>query len=240
MSSKSQCLYPLTTLPIIAKSSGDFLEIRFSNNNDIKNIYYFNNDPNLVKHASKQILTKEENNWLLKVPLVENYGEFKTIKGVLSINNDENYLIEENFEIGISSTSSISFFQAVIFAFIGGLILNLMPCVFPIISLKILSFVALGNESSHFSAGADLSVIFLAAIEQEYEELNFFMKMFQNTMMKLRYSSIPVIGAPHGYTLGGGCEVCLHCDKLIAYSVDIRMLDVHARNSVKLFKELIK
>ena len=44
------------------------------------------------------------------------------------------------------------------------------------------------------------------------------MKMFQNTMMKLRYSSIPVIGAPHGYTLGGGCEVCLHCDKLIAYS----------------------
>ena len=78
--------------------------------------------------------------------------------------------------------------------------------------------LVLGNESSHFSAGADLSVIFLAAIEQEYDELNFFMKMFQNTMMKLRYSSIPVIGAPHGYTLGGGCEVCLHCDKLIAYS----------------------
>ena len=78
----------------------------------------------------------------------DSYEDFKTIKGVLSINNDENYLIEENFEIGISNTSSISFFQAVIFAFIGGLILNLMPCVFPIISLKILSFVALGNESS--------------------------------------------------------------------------------------------
>ena len=78
--------------------------------------------------------------------------------------------------------------------------------------------LVLGNESDHFSAGADIGVIFLAAIEQEYDELNFFMKMFQNTMMKLRYSSIPVIGAPHGYTLGGGCEVCLHCDKLIAYS----------------------
>ena len=78
--------------------------------------------------------------------------------------------------------------------------------------------LVLGNESDHFSAGADISVIFLAAIEQEYDEINFFMKMFQNTMMKLRYSSIPVIGAPHGYTLGGGCEVCLHCDKLIAYS----------------------
>ena len=78
--------------------------------------------------------------------------------------------------------------------------------------------LVLGNESDHFSAGADISVIFLAAIEQEYDEINFFMKMFQNTMMKLRYSSIPVIGAPHGYTLGGGCEVCLHCDKLISYS----------------------
>ena len=78
--------------------------------------------------------------------------------------------------------------------------------------------LVLGNESPHFSAGADISVIFLAAVEQEYDELNYFMKMFQNTMMKLRYSSIPVIGAPHGYTLGGGCEVCLHCDKLIAYS----------------------
>lgn len=78
--------------------------------------------------------------------------------------------------------------------------------------------LVLGNESPHFSAGADISVIFLASVEQEYDELNYFMKMFQNTMMKLRYSSIPVIGAPHGYTLGGGCEVCLHCDKLVAYS----------------------
>ena len=78
--------------------------------------------------------------------------------------------------------------------------------------------LVIGNESDHFSAGADISVVFLAAIEQEYDELNFFMKLFQDTMMKLRYSSIPVIGAPHGYTLGGGCELCLHCDKIVAYS----------------------
>ena len=61
-------------------------------------------------------------------------------------------------------------------------------------------------------------MIFLMAIEQEYDELNFAMKLFQDTMMKLRYSTIPVVAAPHGYTLGGGCELCLHCDKILAYS----------------------
>ena len=78
--------------------------------------------------------------------------------------------------------------------------------------------IVIGNEGQHFSAGADLSMIFLMAIEQEYDELNFAMKLFQDTMMKLRYSRIPVIAAPHGYTLGGGCELCLHCDKILAYS----------------------
>ena len=78
--------------------------------------------------------------------------------------------------------------------------------------------IVIGNEGQHFSAGADLSMIFLMAIEQEYDELNFAMKLFQDTMMKLRYSTIPVVAAPHGYTLGGGCELCLHCDKILAYS----------------------
>ena len=78
--------------------------------------------------------------------------------------------------------------------------------------------MVIGNEGSHFSAGANLGAIFMAAAEQEYDEINLAIKFFQDSMMKLRYSSIPVIGAPHGYTLGGGCEVCLHCDKLVAYS----------------------
>ena len=78
--------------------------------------------------------------------------------------------------------------------------------------------LVIGNDGQHFSAGADLGMIFMMSVEQEYEELNFAMKLFQDTMMKLRYSSVPVIAAPHGYTLGGGCELCLHCDKVLAYS----------------------
>ena len=55
-------------------------------------------------------------------------------------------------------------------------------------------------------------MIFLLSIEQEYDELNHVMKIFQDTMMRLRYSAIPVVAAPHGYTLGGGCEFTLHAD----------------------------
>ena len=78
--------------------------------------------------------------------------------------------------------------------------------------------LVIGNEGSHFSAGADISMIFLLSIEQEYDELNHVMKIFQDTMMRLRYSSIPVVAAPHGYTLGGGCELCLQCDAVVPYS----------------------
>lgn len=56
----------------------------------------------------------------------------------------------------------------------------------------------------------------MMAVEQEYDELNFAIKMFQDTMMRMRYSSIPVIAAPHGMTLGGGCELSMHADKVVA------------------------
>jgi 3-hydroxyacyl-CoA dehydrogenase len=78
--------------------------------------------------------------------------------------------------------------------------------------------VVIGNEGQHFSAGADISMIFLMAVEQEYDELHYAMKLFQDTMMRMRYSSIPVVAAPHGYTFGGACELCLHCDRVIAHS----------------------
>ena len=78
--------------------------------------------------------------------------------------------------------------------------------------------IVIGNEGSHFSAGANLGAIFMASAEQEYDEINFAIKFFQDSMMKLRYSSIPVIAAPHGLTLGGGCEVTMHSDKAVVYS----------------------
>lgn len=76
----------------------------------------------------------------------------------------------------------------------------------------------ISNEGEHFSAGANVGMIYMFAIEQELEELDMAVQWFQKTTMRLRYSSIPVIAAPHGMTLGGGCEVCMHADKVIAHA----------------------
>ncbi len=78
--------------------------------------------------------------------------------------------------------------------------------------------IVVSNEAEHFSAGANVGMIFMMAVEQEWDELNYAVQMFQKTMMRLRYSSIPVIAAPHGMTLGGGCELCMHSDKVIAHA----------------------
>ena len=78
--------------------------------------------------------------------------------------------------------------------------------------------VVIANEGANFSAGANVGILFMLAAEQEYEELEMAVREFQNTTMRLRYSSIPVVAAPHGMTLGGGCEICLHADKVIAHA----------------------
>ncbi len=78
--------------------------------------------------------------------------------------------------------------------------------------------VIVHNEADHFSAGANVGMIFMMAVEQEWDELNYAVQMFQNTMMRLRYSSIPVIACPHGMALGGGCELSMHSDKVIAHA----------------------
>ena len=78
--------------------------------------------------------------------------------------------------------------------------------------------LVISNEGANFSAGANVAMIFMMAVEQEYDELDFAIRAFQNTMMRVRYSSIPVVVAPHNLTLGGGCELCLHADKVIAHA----------------------
>ncbi|MDX1954982.1 MAG: 3-hydroxyacyl-CoA dehydrogenase NAD-binding domain-containing protein [Chitinophagaceae bacterium] len=73
--------------------------------------------------------------------------------------------------------------------------------------------LVIANEGPNFSAGANVGMIFMLAIDQEYDELDLAIRMFQQTMMRVRYSGIPVVTAPHGLTLGGGCELNLHADK---------------------------
>ncbi len=76
--------------------------------------------------------------------------------------------------------------------------------------------VILGNQAANFSVGANLAMAFMLAIEQEYDELNMATKMFQDTVMRLRYSSVPTLITPRGMTFGGACEMSLHADKVVA------------------------
>jgi 3-hydroxyacyl-CoA dehydrogenase len=78
--------------------------------------------------------------------------------------------------------------------------------------------LVVGNEGPNFSAGANLAMLFMFACEQEYDEINLMIAQFQNTMMRARYSSIPVVAATSGMALGGGCEFSLHADHIQAHA----------------------
>jgi 3-hydroxyacyl-CoA dehydrogenase len=78
--------------------------------------------------------------------------------------------------------------------------------------------LVISNTGGNFSAGANVGMIFMMAVEQDYDELNFAVKAFQDTMMRVRYSNIPVIVAPHNMALGGGCELSMHSDKVVAHA----------------------
>ena len=72
--------------------------------------------------------------------------------------------------------------------------------------------LVIGNGADNFSVGANLMMIAQLAYQQEFEELNMAVNLFQQSVMRLRYSSIPVIAATQGYVFGGGCETVMHCD----------------------------
>jgi 3-hydroxyacyl-CoA dehydrogenase len=76
--------------------------------------------------------------------------------------------------------------------------------------------LVIGNDAPHFSAGANLMMMLMLAFEQEFDELNLAISTFQNTVARARFSSIPVVVAPHGMTLGGGCELTMHGDRAVA------------------------
>lgn len=79
--------------------------------------------------------------------------------------------------------------------------------------------LVVGNDSNDaYSAGANLAMLFMFAIEQDFDEINMVIAQFQQTMMRARYSSIPVVTAPHSLALGGGCELNLHADKIVAHA----------------------
>lgn len=78
--------------------------------------------------------------------------------------------------------------------------------------------LVIGNEGPNFSAGANLAMLFMFAGDQDYDEINLMIAQFQNTMKRARFSSVPVVSAPSGMALGGGCELSLHCDAIQAHA----------------------
>ena len=72
--------------------------------------------------------------------------------------------------------------------------------------------LVIGNNATNFSVGANLMMIAMMAYDQEFEELNMAVNLFQQTTMRCRYSAIPVVAATQGYTFGGGVETLMHCD----------------------------
>ena len=135
---------PSVFLPIKASIEDNNLEIRFTFEKEIKEIYFFPDENSSIDYSSKQNFYKNDDSYFLSINLFNE--DLQKISGVLDINGT-GYKIA-NSQIENLNEGSLSLITALIFALLGGLILNLMPCVFPVISLKVLSFVSMGGSSS--------------------------------------------------------------------------------------------
>ena len=134
---------PSKSLPIKTSLNDNNLEIRFTFEKEIKEIYFFPDENNSIDYSSKQNFYKKDDGYFLSIKLFND--EFQNVSGVLDIDGTGYNVSNGKFED--FNEEGLSLITALIFALIGGLILNLMPCVFPVISLKVLSFVSMGGSS---------------------------------------------------------------------------------------------
>jgi len=134
---------PSKSLPITTSINDNNLEIRFTFEKEIKEIYFFPDENNSIDYSSKQNFYKKDDDYFLSIKLFND--EFQNVSGVLDIDGTGYNVSNGTFED--FNEEGLSLITALIFALIGGLILNLMPCVFPVISLKVLSFVSMGGSS---------------------------------------------------------------------------------------------
>ena len=134
---------PSKSLPITTSLNDNNLEIKFTFEKEIKEIYFFPDENNSIDYSSKQNFYKKDDGYFLSIKLFNN--EFQNVSGVLDIDGTGYNVSNGSFED--LNEEGLSLITALIFALIGGLILNLMPCVFPVISLKVLSFVSMGGSS---------------------------------------------------------------------------------------------
>ncbi|MDA8614336.1 protein-disulfide reductase DsbD family protein [Gammaproteobacteria bacterium] len=136
-----QAISALPTKLITTKSyvNADELKVTFRSPKEFSSAYIFPRQSNLFAYTPNQAITKiDENIYEITLPLVQD--EIESFSGIISLDG-QGFQFEEQ----IASAGGMSLWQAFFFALIGGLILNLMPCVFPVISLKVLSFVSMGG-----------------------------------------------------------------------------------------------
>ena len=159
---------PSKSLPITTSLNDNNLEIKFTFEKEIKEIYFFPDENNSIDYSSKQNFYKKDDGYFLSIKLFND--EFQNVSGVLDIDGTGYNVSNGKFED--FNEEGLSLITALIFALIGGLILNLMPCVFPVISLKVLSFVSMGgssprkirNHALFFTVGVITSFLLIALI----------------------------------------------------------------------------
>ena len=131
---------PTKTINTNSSIEGDNLVISFQSTESISNAYLFPRESENFFYPENQLLEQiDDSNYKISIPLLD--SKLSAFSGILSLDGN-GFQIKEQF----SSQGGISLWQAILFAVIGGLILNLMPCVFPVISLKVLSFVSMGGD----------------------------------------------------------------------------------------------
>ena len=164
---------------LLIEASDNYLSIEWENkNNDITQAYFFPENKGLIKYSSEQDFYNLENSTKLIVERPIKYSNnAKKAIGVLEIqfaNIKQTYQIDQSIsyvdKIEIPETSNLSFMVAIILAFFGGIILNIMPCVFPVIALKVMSFVKESSEKNAwrhglvFGLGVELSMLALLSL----------------------------------------------------------------------------
>ena len=164
---------------LLVEASNNYFSIEWENkNNDITQAYFFPENKGLIKYSSKQDFYNLENSTKLVVERPIKYSNnAKNVIGVLEVqfaNTKKTYQIDQSIsyvdKIDIPETSNLSFMVAIILAFFGGIILNIMPCVFPVIALKVMSFVKESSEKNAwrhglvFGLGVELSMLALLSL----------------------------------------------------------------------------
>ena len=141
-------------------------------------------------------------------------------KSYLSIPGSESFIILENLQSNIvwnnSGASLIDIGDGIVnlefhtkMNTIGGEVLEAINKSIDIAEKDFYGLV-IGNDGQNFSAGANIGLVLMLALEQEYDEIDFAVRAFQGANMRVKYASVPVVVAPHHLTLGGGCEISLH------------------------------